>query len=175
MESKWVPIPGLFDYEASNAGRIRRISTGRLLTPAPDRRGRGYPKVSIQVEGKWWARDAHRLIALAFLGPCPDGCVVNHIDSDRNNSVPLNLEYITPSENTKHAIRHRGVWGVMRPRERCRKGHVYDEANTIVWPSGRRTCRACRQSRDRTKWQRENRDKAHLIQKRYRDKKRAAS
>lgn len=45
----------------------------------------------------------HRLVLHAFLGPCPEGQEVNHIDADRTNNNRPNLEYVSHSENMKHA------------------------------------------------------------------------
>jgi hypothetical protein len=46
----------------------------------------------------------HRLVAAAFLGPCPVTHEVNHKDRNRSNPRLENLEYLTRSENLKHAM-----------------------------------------------------------------------
>lgn len=50
-------------------------------------------------------RQVHHLVAEATLGPRPEGLVVNHIDGNRTNNRPENLEYITQAENIQHSIR----------------------------------------------------------------------
>jgi len=48
----------------------------------------------------------HSLVAELFHGARPDGLVINHIDGDKLNNRPNNLEYCTIAENIKHAIQH---------------------------------------------------------------------
>ena len=45
-------------------------------------------------------------MAVAFLGPVPDGYEVNHKSGDKSDSSAFNLEYVTRSENNLHAYRH---------------------------------------------------------------------
>lgn len=101
----WRSIPSLSClYEASDDGRIRRAvppRAGRELLQSDD--GRGYRKVSVCVLGKEATVVVHRLVAEAFIGPCPAGCVVNHLDGHKDNNRPENLEYTTPAGNSAHA------------------------------------------------------------------------
>jgi len=113
-EEAWRPIPGFEGvYEVSDHGRVRRVGEaaghnggariGRILRPpiGPD----GYPRVFLWRDGKQYPRLVHRLVALAFLGPCPADHEVNHRDGVRSNPRLTNLEYVTRSENILHAYR----------------------------------------------------------------------
>lgn len=90
-------------YEVSNLGKVRNLRTGRLLRPGGS--GNGYLLLGLYREGKRYNLLLHRVVAQLFIGPCPDGMVVNHIDGNKRNPVWTNLEYVTLSENQKHAIR----------------------------------------------------------------------
>jgi hypothetical protein len=84
LESEeWRDIPGyVHRYRASSLGRIKRVQTGRILKPSLSR---GYPYVQLYsgTVASAKVRRVHQLVALAFLGQCPRGHEVNHIDTDR--------------------------------------------------------------------------------------------
>lgn len=106
ITEEWRSIPGLTLYEAGAEGHIRNQATGKLLAI----REEDYSKVSVRVAGKRVIRRVHRLVAAAFLGPLPNGMEINHKDTDRHNNAVSNLEYVTRSENIRHAMETLGSY-----------------------------------------------------------------
>jgi hypothetical protein len=66
----------------------------------------GYPQIQLFKGRIRKSIKVHRLVAAAFLGVCPPGHEVNHKDGNKTNSTAENLEYVTKSENLKHAYRN---------------------------------------------------------------------
>lgn len=89
----------LDDYEITEDGRVFNLKWGhREVKPQPN--GKGYMRVHIA--GR--LRFVHRLVAEKYV-PNPDGkpCV-NHIDGNKRNNSASNLEWVTNTENRRHAI-----------------------------------------------------------------------
>lgn len=106
MSEIWKDVPGYEGYyQVSNYGRAKRIKphNGHAGILKPQRTANGYLKYSFCVNGKIKQLAAHRLVLLAFVGPCPNGLCVNHKDGNRENNRWDNLEYATNSENMIHA------------------------------------------------------------------------
>lgn len=107
----WLPIEGWPDYEVSNKGRVRskkpryKKSDG-ILTPVALKHK--YLKVTL-CDGPKLRKDllVHRIVAFAFLGSPPTSLhEINHKDCDRQFNAVHNLEWVTKSENSIHAVKY---------------------------------------------------------------------
>ena len=100
----WKQLLDYPSYEISDLGRIRNKATGVVLKPMDDR---GYLRVNLYKNGKLYRKSIHRQVLLTFM-PSDDPenkWQVNHKDGNKKNNRLSNLEWCTPSENTKHAIK----------------------------------------------------------------------
>lgn len=151
---EWKDVVGFEGvYSVSNLGRIRRdrggsgIVTGRIFRNVYDTNG--YPIVSLQYIPNNKPRKTytiHRLVAAAFFGPVPKGLQCNHKDGNKANNRVSNLEYITPRENTLHAIKN-GLRNRVYKRIKtthCRRGHKRTPENTYIDRKGFEVCKECR-------------------------------
>ncbi|OXS79212.1 NUMOD4 domain-containing protein [Domibacillus enclensis] len=105
MEEQWKVLKYNPNYVVSNLGRVRNNKSGRILSNRPD--NKGYCRISINVDGKYKDFKIHRLVAENFiLNDKPhEKTEINHIDGVKSNNSFLNLEWITPSQNMKHAFK----------------------------------------------------------------------
>ena len=112
MEEIWKDVIGYENkYEVSNLGRVRSCprntsGLGRadyLIMKQSKDKG-GYMTIGLMMNGKKSRSRVHRLVASSFI-PNPEGKeFVNHIDGVKDNNILSNLEWSTPSENTRHAV-----------------------------------------------------------------------
>ena len=111
---EWKPVPGYEGYHVSNLGRIKSLS--RLIRAGNGLRQTqecilkqvchtGYLWVELWSERKPKRVSAHYLVLIAFVGPRLPGFQANHIDGNKRNNRPDNLEWVTAQENTLHAVR----------------------------------------------------------------------
>lgn len=91
------------NYLIYKDGTIKSLLTGKNITKriGPN----GYYQINLCINGKCKTFMFHRLIANAFI-PNPDNLpCINHIDGNKLNNQLSNLEWVTYSDNTRHAFR----------------------------------------------------------------------
>src|SRR5690606_34245639 len=105
-----------------------------------DRATRNSGYTCIKVAGA--VRDTHRVAYEAFVGPIPDGLVLDHLCRQRTCCNPGHLEPVTRWENT---LRGENIMAQLARRTECRQGHTLSTD-----PAQRkRGCRECRREWDR--------------------------
>lgn len=105
--------------------------------------GGGYGQFG--VTGQWHKR-AHRYAYELVVGPIPDGLVLDHLCRVRCCVNPAHLEPVTQRENLMRGL---GSWNAGKTH--CKRGHEFTPENTYVAPHGKRTCRTCRNVRQRSR------------------------
>lgn len=162
MSETWATYPSNPYYEVSDQGRVRSVDRVTTRSDGSTRRLRGkiispsgavnqYRRVILSADqGEKYTALVHRMVAEAFLGPCPAGQMVLHWDDDRTNNRLLNLRYGNRAENRADSRRNGRKY--MEDRTHCKRGHEFTPENTIWHGDGRRwrRCRTCTAAKRRT-------------------------
>ena len=102
-------IPGFIGYRVGDDGSVwscrgyRGIITSEWHQLRPYRGTTGHLRVNLSSLG---IQLVHRLVLLAFVGPCPEGMECCHEDGDPSNNKPSNLRWDTRKANYADRVRH---------------------------------------------------------------------
>jgi hypothetical protein len=113
MEEVWKGIIGFEErYEVSNLGRVRSLLNTRQNKNVSSKilkinlNHKGYPIVTLVKNCKYKGKSIHRLVAEAFIENPNNLPHVNHIDGNKLNNNVSNLEWISNTDNIRHAFRN---------------------------------------------------------------------
>ena len=116
----WKEVPNTNgDYQVSSLGRVKSRKWGdwKILNPTTEATGYKGIKIRFNNTEKRKSVLVHWLVADAFLLKPEGKCEINHIDSDRTNNCVDNLEWVTSSENTEHAVVNKRLIPWNNPRK----------------------------------------------------------
>ena len=98
-----IRIKSFEDYLITVFGDIYSTITEKWLNPKVDKYGYSYVGLYRDNNPKWIS--IHRLVATTFIPNPYNKPEVNHIDGNKSNNCVFNLEWVTCSENQKHAYK----------------------------------------------------------------------
>ena len=101
MQKKFIYEGQETDYSVSTEGEVRKDTTNYILSQSSQQ---DYKFVGLIINGKQKRMRVHRMVALAFIDNPDNKPYVNHINGNRSDNNVENLEWVTPSENTQHAV-----------------------------------------------------------------------
>lgn len=102
-------------YQISNLGNVKSLSRRVLSRYSNDRiinekllslnkdKATGYVSITLSLGKKRITKSVHRLVASAFIDNPLNKPEVNHINGIQHDNRAENLEWVTKSENCKHA------------------------------------------------------------------------
>jgi hypothetical protein len=99
LEEIWKPYPHRPDLLVSNKGRLRFDSTRSGYENCT-----GYMESWVKIGGTARRITVHKMVMEAHVGPRPDGMEINHKNGCKTDNRLENLEYVTRSQNIRHAI-----------------------------------------------------------------------
>jgi len=97
----------------------------------------GYNIVGLQINKKKKMFFVHRLVAEYFVAPKRGNLQVNHIDGNKQNNDFRNLEWVTPSQNTKHAYDNGLNKNVILATKKANSKKVCDMSTGIIYDSAK--------------------------------------
>lgn len=107
MLELWIRVRGFPKYEVSNFGRVKSYQYGRPRILRPEIDKYGYARVVLCNNGIQSRRLIHRLVAEHFK-ELPDDyetLTIDHLNGNKLDNRPENLEWVTSSENLRRAHR----------------------------------------------------------------------
>jgi len=128
MSEQWKDIPEYEGrYQVSDLGQVR--GTGGCLAQQPQ--NSGYLVVHLYLRGSRRVRLVHALVAEAFVAGKFEGAQVNHKNYVKRDNCAENLEWVTRSQNVRHAYEN----GHKGPRRCAVRGVSIEDGSVLYFRS----------------------------------------
>jgi hypothetical protein len=139
------------------------------------------PKVGIAASGCWewltyrtpdgygqfWGGNAcilaHRWSYQHYVGPIPDGLVIDHLCRNPGCVNPDHLEPVPMRTNTERGLLYETLAATAKKKTHCKRGHPLSGPNLFIDRRGDRCCKTCRAAKAE-EWRRANRARVNLMQ-----------
>ena len=99
-------IPDWPEYDISSCGVLRNVSSGVARVLRNRTTKKGYLKGELHRNGSTCCIGIHRLVLMAFVGPCPKGMECRHLNGIPSDNRLENLAWGTRSRNALDRIKH---------------------------------------------------------------------
>ena len=143
MATIYRPVPGYVDLYAGMDASIVHGERGEL----EQKLYKNHRYLSVNIPHIGESKFVHRLVAAAFLGPCPQGMQVRHGEAGALDNGIGNLCYGTAKDNAQDNLRHGTNHHASKTH--CVRGHELSPANVYTQPDTiYRACRQCRATAD---------------------------
>lgn len=108
-DERWLPIEGTKNLLISDYGRVYSIRTKKFVGCKGNQDG--YKMVRTSPDGNAGTRAyIHRLVYLHFVIPTiPEGCEIEHLDSDNSNDYFMNLRAVPHKTNCNNPITRKRI------------------------------------------------------------------
>lgn len=110
----WRDVTGFEGYyQVSNTGKIRSLNyrkkKGVIKELSPRINKNGYAQVMLSLEGQYYMKYVHRLVAKEFVPNPHSYPIINHKDENKSNNNADNLEWCTIKYNNSYGSRPKNL------------------------------------------------------------------
>lgn len=110
----WKVYPSDSRYEVSDMGLVRMIGRSNDRKPSVNPVN-GYHIIVFSIPGsKHVGRYVHRMVMETFIGPCPEGMEVSHLNGKAGDNRLANLTYESKKANHARKVSHQTDYGGQR-------------------------------------------------------------
>lgn len=117
-------------YEVDNLSRVFSARSGKQMKQMVNTRG--YKVVSLTKDKKTRSEFVHRIVASAFVDNPFDYPFVNHIDEDKTNNLPENLEWCTAQYNSNYGTAIKRRLNTLKRNGTSTKGRPSEKQKPII-------------------------------------------